>query len=61
MQIKPEEEKILQMAAIRKLKALKLAGWERDFIRNAEHQLKSRGLTEKQAMWLEKLKRKYVK
>ncbi len=60
MNQKPEEEKMLAMAAIRRLKNRQLLEWEKDFVRNAENQLQKGKLTEKQAMWLQRLKEKYL-
>ncbi|GEM_PF-3778248 len=60
MRESPEEEKILTMAAVRKLKGMQLLTWEKDFIHNAESQLQKGRLTEKQKMWLQRLKEKYL-
>ncbi|MBI4170319.1 MAG: hypothetical protein HY514_01385 [Candidatus Aenigmarchaeota archaeon] len=60
MRPKPEEEKMLEIAAIRRLKTRQLTEWERDFVRNAEAQIRRRQLTEKQKYWLKKLKEKYL-
>lgn len=61
MNEKPEEEKMLLMAALRKLKAQQLAEWERDFIKNAESRVQKGSLTEKQKAWLQRLKEKYLR
>lgn len=58
--VNKEEQKILEMAAIRKLKTMQLSEWERDFVRNVEDRLKKGELTENQKKWLNKLKEKYL-
>lgn len=55
---KQEEEKMLELAAIRRLKAKPLLEWEKDFIRNVERRS---SLTEKQRIWLKRLKEKYLR
>ncbi len=61
MNEEPEEEKMLAMAAIRRLKPQPLLEWEKDFIRNAEARMQRGGLTEKQKLWLKRLKEKYLR
>lgn len=60
MKEKPEEEKILIIAAIRKLKTKQLSDWEKDFIRNVEARIQRGELTEKQKAWLSELRKKYL-
>lgn len=57
MKEKSEEEKVLEMAAIRRLKTIQLSDWEKDFIDNCS---KKGELTENQKKWLNKLKEKYL-
>ena len=61
MNEKPEEEKMLQLAALRRLRSMQLLDWEKDFVRNAENQMQRGNLTEKQKIWLNRLKEKYLR
>ena len=53
-------EKILMMTALRRLKSQTLLEWEKDFVKNAEMRMQRGQLTEKQKLWLKRLKEKYL-
>jgi len=57
---KPEEEKMLALAALRRLKSKQLVEWEKNFVENTERHLQQGHMTEKQKMWLQRLKEKYL-